>query len=426
MKAWRGLAALGFVLVQQNGALGGATGLAAVVAIAAGMLYGWLAWRVTRFRLDGPDVVIETGIAMKRSRRVPLARLQAVDVVRPLVARLLGLAELRLEVAGGDRSHVSLAYLSEDDAQAVRNDLLSLAAGLRDGVAVVEAPPEAAEAVIAEVPVGLQLAATIVSWPLLSLLAGVTVTVIVSATAGPTAGAAFLGSLVPLALGIGAQTWASFHRDFGTVVAIAADGLRIRRGLLDTRSQTVPPGRVQGLVVRQPAPWRPFGWTRLLATVAGYGAGEAGSRSTTLLPVAPHAMAAAVIHHITPEMPWPPPPLDRAPRRARFRAPVERQRLQAGFVGPDRLTLVTIRGRLGRRSDIVPLERAQSARVTQGPIQRLLSLATVHVDLPPGPVRGRALHRDAAEARALCDAIAVGARRARGQALPDRWMRSPG
>ncbi len=49
----------------------------------------------------------------RRSRRVRLDRLQAVDVVRPLVARALGLAELRLEVAGGSSSEAPLAYLSE-------------------------------------------------------------------------------------------------------------------------------------------------------------------------------------------------------------------------------------------------------------------------------------------------------------------------
>ena len=84
----------------------------------------------------------------RRSRRVRLDRLQAVDVVRPLVARALGLAELRLEVAGGSSSEAPLAYLSEAAAQQLRAELLARAAGLHHDT------PEAPEAVLLEVPLG--------------------------------------------------------------------------------------------------------------------------------------------------------------------------------------------------------------------------------------------------------------------------------
>ena len=71
-----------------------------------------------------------------------LDRLQAVDVVRPLVARALGLAELRLEVAGGSSSEAPLAYLSEAAAQRLRAELLARAAGLHHET------PEAPEVVL--------------------------------------------------------------------------------------------------------------------------------------------------------------------------------------------------------------------------------------------------------------------------------------
>ena len=70
-------------------------------SIPIGIAYGWFSWRNTHYRIGDDDLRLETGVLRKRSRRVRLDRLQAVDVVRPLVARALGLAELRLEVAGG-------------------------------------------------------------------------------------------------------------------------------------------------------------------------------------------------------------------------------------------------------------------------------------------------------------------------------------
>ena len=58
-------------------------------------------WRATRYRSTTTTCAWTPACSTKRSRQVRLDRLQAVDVVRPLVARVLGLAELRLEVAGG-------------------------------------------------------------------------------------------------------------------------------------------------------------------------------------------------------------------------------------------------------------------------------------------------------------------------------------
>jgi len=47
---------------------------------------------------------IETGLLRRDARQLPLARIQAVDVVRPFLARLVGLAELRVRLAGSSRS----------------------------------------------------------------------------------------------------------------------------------------------------------------------------------------------------------------------------------------------------------------------------------------------------------------------------------
>src|SRR5665811_2162458 len=80
-------------------------------AIPLAALYGFLSWRFTRFTIAEGNLRLETGVLFRRSRRVPLERLQAVDIVRPLFARALGLAELRLEVVGGGRTEAPLTYL---------------------------------------------------------------------------------------------------------------------------------------------------------------------------------------------------------------------------------------------------------------------------------------------------------------------------
>ncbi|HUB70392.1 MAG TPA: PH domain-containing protein, partial [Acidimicrobiales bacterium] len=77
------------------------------------VLTGTVKYMVTRWALDGPTLRIETGLLRRDARKLPLARIQAVDVVKPFLARTMGLAELRVRLAGSGRAGGRLAYLSE-------------------------------------------------------------------------------------------------------------------------------------------------------------------------------------------------------------------------------------------------------------------------------------------------------------------------
>jgi putative membrane protein len=112
--------------------------VAAIVLVASA--YATLAWRVTRFTVTDEAVHLNTGVLFRQHRQARLDRLQAVDVVQPLLARLVGLAELKLDVAGGSGSNVTLSYLREAEALALRAELLALAAGLRRPAAASDAP----------------------------------------------------------------------------------------------------------------------------------------------------------------------------------------------------------------------------------------------------------------------------------------------
>ena len=199
--------------------------------------------------------------------------------------------------------------------------------------------------------------------------------------------------------------------EYGFTIAHTPEGLRLRHGLLDTRSQTIPAGRVQALRMSQPPLWRPFGWVRVDIDVAGYGGGASRDAASTsaLLPVAPRAVAEQLIVEVLGGTP--PLHLGPVPRRARWRAPIQHRRLACAA---DPAYLVTAYGVLSRTIDVVPLAKAQSLRTTQGPWQRRLRLASVHVDVAGRQIRGTtAKHRDAAEAAALLARLADLARAAR-------------
>jgi putative membrane protein len=84
--------------------------LLVVVVLAIAALVRWL---VTRWRLEGSTLRIETGLFRRDSQQLPVARIQAVDVVRPFLARVFGLAELRIRLAGSStKADGRLAYLT--------------------------------------------------------------------------------------------------------------------------------------------------------------------------------------------------------------------------------------------------------------------------------------------------------------------------
>jgi uncharacterized protein len=79
------------------------------------------------------DLVVRRGILLSRLVAVPYGRMQLVDVNRGPVARLLGLAELRLVTAAAT-SDVTLPGLPEAEAAELRDALVERAEERRVGL----------------------------------------------------------------------------------------------------------------------------------------------------------------------------------------------------------------------------------------------------------------------------------------------------
>ena len=164
-------------------------------------------------------------------------------------------------------------------------------------------------------------------------------------------------------------------------VTESPDGLRIRHGLLSTSRQTVPPGRIQAILIHQPVAWRLFGWAQVRMNVAGY-VGTSNTKSTMLLPVADRDYALALVGWLLGGVDLAAIPLDRPPRRASLRAPLW---WRAQLVGSDEHVFAARHGLLSRTIDIVPHERTQSVRLTSGPLQRAAGAGHRAPRLDPGP-----------------------------------------
>jgi putative membrane protein len=81
--------------------------------------------------------------------------------------------------------------------------------------------------------------------------------------------------------------------------------------------------------------------------------------------------------------------------------------------GANDLYAVTTSGRLRRVTDSVPLAKVQSLRRVEGPLQRRLALASIHLDTAGRSVFAVLRDRDAAEADVLLAGLPDACRRAR-------------
>ena len=443
VKGWKVLAILLAITVQQVGT--SVNGVQEVVeragwgpivaafglALLVGFGYAGIAWRMTRYAVDTEAVYLQTGVLYRQQRTARLDRVQGIAVVQPLLARLLGLAELRIEVAGAGDSAVQIAYLRDGAAQQLRNELLARAAGVDFGTEEQPEAPEAPERELLAVSPGRLIASLARSLAIVVLVLGI-VGVIGVAVGTREFGALF--SALPALLGAGGYLWGRFAGEFGFRVAQSPDGIRLRHGLLESRAQTVPPGRVQAVRLKQPVLWRDKDWWRVESNIAGFNQSADTPTQTVLLPVGDRSEALLALWLVLPDLGVADPQalLDAAltgtgqdggfvtcPRSARWLDPWSWRR--SGYAITDRALLVR-RGRFVREIIVVPHERTQSLGLHQGPLQRRLGLASVALHSTPGPIAPRIAHLDAAAAGHLLGAQAERARIARAGAGPERWM----
>ncbi|WP_181274707.1 PH domain-containing protein [Brevibacterium oceani] len=86
--------------------------------------FSWLAWRVMGYRVDDEAIYYRRGLLSKKLRKARLDRVQSIDLQQKLLPRMLGMAELVFDVAGGTDSNISLKYLSKKRAEELRDELL--------------------------------------------------------------------------------------------------------------------------------------------------------------------------------------------------------------------------------------------------------------------------------------------------------------
>lgn len=365
-------------------------------------------WWTTRFVVTDRELRVDHRGLQHESKRVAYTRIQSVDITQPFAARLLGMAQLTIDV--GADAPIKLQYLSRSRAAALRDALLSRAQGRPAESAADDAR------VLLRVPPGELLLGALLSHDLLLLVLATGTPLVVGLVAG---GEVLLvaGALIPLLLGIGGFLSKRVIGQFNYTLAEGPAGLRISRGLTSLSSGSVPVRRIQAIRIAEPVLWRRIGRARVDLAVLGQGGlttdeDQAGS-SSIMVPIGRPGDVRIALGAVWPGLDLDAVALRPAPRRARPAAPLTLRTIAHGW---DDRVVVFRRGWWTRTTWIIPHARVQSSVAAQGPVTRRLGVA--RVALHTGEMAGRATTlMDAAEARSFVFDELQRARTARSDAL---------
>src|SRR5699024_2870475 len=278
-------------------ALGGFVVVCLVIWLASGI---W--WRRLGFKLDDEEISLRRGVLSKSLRSARYDRTQAVDVVEDLIARIFGLASVRVETAGGTSSVIEIAYLKKAEAEKLRLEVLAHVHG------VVDEPGEPEEAldaephriaaehpdIIPEIPIRRSLAAA--GLRVMTILT-IALVIVIIVTPVP------LSTVIPILFGLVPGVWGILDSSwrFNAQVNEEENTLNIAYGLADRRRQSIRIERIHGVRVTQPFLWRMFGWYEVSVSVAGYGSASGGSQSgsTRILPVGSRELALTLFERVS-------------------------------------------------------------------------------------------------------------------------------
>ncbi|MDU0478788.1 PH domain-containing protein [Staphylococcus chromogenes] len=381
-------------------------GIAGFLALCGAIwLVSGLWWRAMGYRLGAEEISLKHGVISKSLRTARYDRIQAVDVVEPVIARIFGVAKVRVETAGGNNSVLQIMYLRKAEAEQVRAEVLARRSGKAGAEPVGERPKAElsdaeSDALIPPIPIKRSLLAAALSWHTLVL-----VLLLLPGLAGKT----FLGIMLPVIVGVLPALWRIVDNSWEFTARVDGDVLHVSYGLADRRRQSIPVGRIHGVIVSQPWMWRWLGLWSVQVTVAGYGMEKANAGTSMLLPVGTYKQAMALLEIITPltraELVDKANPQGRgaaqftSPARAKWLSPVDLR--QQGTTLIDDRAVVIHSGRWGHVMKVIAPSHIQELTLLQGPIGHVLRVASVRLDLVQGPVLMQASELDREDAQRL-------------------------
>ena len=368
-----------------------------LVAVLA-LLMGFIQWRTTTFVVDD-EFRIEKRFISTSTTRIDFTKVQSVDLTRPIVARLLGLAEVKIDVGG--EGGQALRYLKLDRAEAMRDTLLARMERDDQPTATPDGVPAQPVGAVEEVVYKAQTG-NIVLGSFLSYGFGVTLTVLILLviTLGPFGVLAGLGWLWLTVLAVIWQIPKALLKYWEFTIVRTSKGLRIQQGALTRVQTTLRPGRVQTVSLHQSLFMRWAGLVSVKISVLGNQSTSSEERGNDginmVMPFGKFDEARHVIALI-----WP----DVDPTTFTWWKQSPRGHWLTWFgqrwFAVEDSAIAQRRALLSDDVELVPHARVQGLGISHGPLQRLAKVASVQVQVIDGAPDVSISHLEPGHARQL-------------------------
>ncbi|WP_103030313.1 PH domain-containing protein [Salinibacter altiplanensis] len=275
-----------------------------VTSLVFGALYGAFAlpaillqyWRFS-YRITPKQIVIQSGVLNRKNRSIPIERVQNIQIERNLVARLCGIAKVKLETAGSSSTEGSLAYVHQGEARKIRQVVRSFQRGAQEADAATSEDAADTETLL-DMPLRRVLLSGAFRFSLLYLAVIFTVLELFNPEAlvervlrargrvGWVSEIVFSHPALAILATVVAAVFLGWVSGIGVHVAryynfrlwLDGDKLRKRHGLFTVTEGTVPLDKVQALILRTNPFMRAFGWYELKVQTVGLDVEEQGHR----------------------------------------------------------------------------------------------------------------------------------------------------
>ena len=275
-----------------------------LTSLVLGVLYGLFAlpaillqyWRFS-YRITPKQIVIQSGVLNRKNRSIPIERVQNTQIERNLVARMLGLAKVKIETAGSSGTEGSLEYVHLDEAQKIRQVVRSFQRESADAEADATDEDEADVETLLDMSLRRVLLSGAFRFSLLYLAVIFSVLELFNPETliqrfiradrldwltevmfSHPALAIFASVLVAVILGWISGIAVHLARYYDFQLWLDGDKLRKRHGLFTVTEGTIPLDKVQTLILRTNPLMRAFGWYELKVQTIGINVEEQGHR----------------------------------------------------------------------------------------------------------------------------------------------------
>ncbi|MFB6211455.1 MAG: PH domain-containing protein [Halobacteriales archaeon] len=267
----------------------------AVFALLAILGYELAYYRRFEYHLTEDTLDIYSGVFSRRERELPYQRIQNVDISRNVVQRILGIASVGLETAGGSQTEGTINYVTGAEAKRLQRAIQRRKRDVDDTEESPELTSEDEEELLYAISaqeLGLVGALSFDARVLgvISLVGPGSVPVLSGMVTAPQAMLVGLGSL--LVGGLVVAAWllgiaVAIVNYYGFRLTRLDEDLRYERGLFRRYSGSIPLAKVQTITIEDNPLKRWFGYATLTVETAGYSPNRSGGQgSQVAVPIA--------------------------------------------------------------------------------------------------------------------------------------------